>query len=468
MSPYLPDFESLKEHRAPDWFSNAKLGIFIHWGLYSVPGWAPIPHDWIEKVNTIGWDAALASYDQRYAMANNVYAEWYLNSLRFPDSPTRDFHNRTYGSHFSYDDFAPIFNREIRKWDPDEWSELFARIGARYLVLVTKHHDGFLLWNSATPCPVKTNYMAGRNIVSELTQSVRKQGMKMGFYYSGGLDWAFNPKVIESYAGIYGSVIQDAGFIRYVDAHWRELIERFAPEVLWNDIGYPMKANLPGLCADYYNRVPNGVINDRFRQAVKDGRSYALHYDYLTPEYSSFGQIMQEKWETCRGVGYSFGYNVNDNEQTYLSTENLVHTFVDIVSKNGNMLLNVGPKADGSIPAEQRERLEGLGDWLRVNGEAIFDTHPWERAESTTGDGIPVRFTQKNGNVFAILLGKPMGEQVAIQGLQGSRGMQVDLLGIRQNLEWREEGISLVVRLPAGLPASPAIVLRLTNYTGMN
>jgi alpha-L-fucosidase len=446
----------------PQWFDDAKLGIFIHWGLYSVPAWAPIDDRFVEVVNRDGWYAALSSFDPAYAFAHNVYAEWYLNTLRCDDSATRRHHEETYGADFSYDDFVPIFNDAADAWDPDEWASLFADVGARYVVITTKHHDGFLLWHSETPCPTKEGYMARRDIVAELTDAVRARGMRMGLYYSGGLDWAWSDEVIDDFPKIFGTVIQEPEFVDYVDAHWRELIDRFRPAVLWNDIGYPQEADLDGLLAHYASVVPDGAVNDRFRMTGPDGERYSPHHDYVTPEYTSHTQTTEFKWETCRGIGYSFGYNVNDDERTYLSTEELIHLFVDIVSKNGNLLLNVGPMADGTIPAEQLERLEGLGSWLDTNGEAVFESRPWVRSEGTTGEGTPVRFTRRGDSLYAIVLGPISGGEIRIDDLVLAEGVVVDILGGDDDVTWRPSEGGVIIDTGSGLPEFPAGAIRLT------
>jgi len=152
---YTPDKNSVSQHEVPDWYHDAKLGIFIHWGLYSIPAFAVTSRDFVE------------SSKQEDHYANNPYAEWYLNALRIPESPTQKFHLENYGKDFSYDDFIPIFNKEIKKWKPDEMAELFKMAGAKYVVLVTKHHDGFLLWPSKIPNPNKETYHASRDIVGK-------------------------------------------------------------------------------------------------------------------------------------------------------------------------------------------------------------------------------------------------------------------------------------------------------------
>ncbi len=462
VGPFPPVPDALRARRLPGWFSGAKLGIFIHWGLYSVPGWAPLPDARVLKASVSGPNAHLGPEDQRYCFAHNPYAEWYLNTLKFEEGPTRAHHDRTYGSDFPYEGFVPMFNAAARSWDPGAWADLFREAGARYVVLTAKHHDGFLLWPSRTPCPRRTGYTAERDAVGELTEAVRARGLKMGLYYSGGLDWAFNATRIESFPMVFGTVIQEAGFAAYADAHWRELIDRYEPSVLWNDIGYPRAADLYGLLEHYYRRVPEGAVNDRFRTAIVEGRPRAAYADYVTPEYATFPDIHPEKWETCRGMGFSFGYNQNDDDRSTLSSTDLIRLLVDIVSKNGNLFLDVGPLADGTIPAVQRERLLALGRWLAVNGEAVYDSRPWTRAEGRVEGGPPARFTCKDGAVYAFLLGDPAGGRLILRDFPTPPEARVSLLGRPDELRRRPAGESLDVDWPAGLAPAAAHVLKIT------
>ena len=461
---FAPVPAALRDRRVPAWFGGAKLGIFIHWGLYSVPGWAPLPDARVLKANAGGSNAHLSADDQRYCLSHNPYAEWYLNTLKFEDSPTRIHHDRTFGPDFAYDTFAPMFIAAGRDWDPASWADLFRAAGARYVVLTAKHHDGFLLWPSRTPCPRKPGYAADRDIVGELAAAVRGRGMKMGLYYSGGLDWAFNAVRIESFPMIFGTVVQEPEFAAYADAHWRELIDRYAPSILWNDIGYPRAADLYGLLEHYYRSVPDGVVNDRFRTAIVEGRSRAPYYDYLTPEYATFPDITPAKWEACRGIGYSFGFNRNDDDRSTLSSTDLIRLLIDIVSKNGNLFLDVGPEASGTIPAAQRERLLDLGRWLARNGAAVYDTTPWTHAEGITDGGLPVRFTKKNDAVYAILMGDPRGGRLTIRDFAPPEPLRgVSLLGRPGALLWRAEMGGLTVEWPEGVPPSAAHVLEFAS-----
>jgi alpha-L-fucosidase len=212
------------------------------------------------------------------------------------------------------------------------------------------------------------------------------------------------------------------------------------------------------------------VINDRFATRFTLPRRPGLqppgiHYDFVTPEYTSFDEIQAEKWETCRGISSSFGYNQADDEDSYLSAGAVIRMLVDIVSKNGNLLLNVGPRADGSIHELQRKCLLGLGAWLDVNGEAIWGTRPWSRAESTTSAGMQVRFTRKENALYALLLDTPREAEVRIRSLRAADGAEVRLLGIDERLKWRQSGDDLIVRLPAPLPDRPAHALRMSLPT---
>ena len=476
---YEPTLASLRQHPVPDWFHDAKLGIFIHWGLYSVPGWAPLTGELHRAVAHVGWPGWFAQ---------NPYGEWYGNTVKIQGSPTQEYHAQTYGEGFPYADLAPMFTRAAAKYDPTEWADLFADAGARYVVLTTKHHDGFLLWPSEHRNPYSPDYCSERDLVGKLTDAVRAKGMRMGLYYSGGLDWTFEETPIRDIVDLIGTVPQSAEYVDYVERHWRELFERYRPAVLWNDIALPSGVDVKALYADYYNTVPEGVINDRSMQlnirqiakspagravmrlvlnlALKLFRSGGLpggpHADFKTPEYTSLSDTVDYKWEATRGLGFSFGYNQNEMAEHMLSVEELVHSFVDIVSKNGNLLLNVGPMADGTIPDLQRERLLGLGEWLSINGDAIFGARPWARAEGKTADDTPVRFTCKGGDAYAILLDVPKGRQISLSWLDLDPNTAVRLLGHGAQLEWTCESGRLTVKLPDSVPASPAYVLEIT------
>ena len=443
---YEPTIESLDRHPLPDWYAGAKLGIFIHWGLYSVPGWAPLNHP----------DHDFSSNDY---IKYDPYAEWYLNTMRVPGSPTEAYHKEHFGANFSYYEFAPEFNRESKKWNPDAMAAVFKAAGARYVVLTSKHHEGFTLWPSSTPNPNPTlkpsQLHTERDIVGDLTKAVRAQGLRMGLYYSGGYDWTFNTGPILVNADYQTVKPETEAYGKYANAQIHELIERYKPSLLWNDIDWPKTGDALGVEADYYNAVPDGVIDDRF--GIK-------HADFTSPEYAKLDHISEKKWEECRGLGRSFGYNRAEGENETIAPADLIALLVDIVSKNGNLLLDVGPDANGTIPPVQMERLKVLGAWLQQNGEAIYETTPWTRAVGKTAEGDDLRFTRKGSDLYVTLLGTPKSRTATIADLPVKPSAQVSILGDPNPIEWKANGEGSRISLPEKLPGNYAYVFKLAGY----
>lgn len=478
---FTPDWESVSTHRLPDWYDDAKLGIFIHWGLYSVPGWAPQVGDIQKELKQSG---------PAHVFRNNPYAEWYLNTSRLRGSPTWVYHRETYGPDADYDDFVPEFDDGTAGADIDAIAAVCRDAGAGYVVLTTKHCDGFCLWPTRLEHPRKGRYHARRDIVGELGRAVIDAGMRMGLYYSGGYDWPYNDALIRNPADVVLAVPDTPDYHVYAAAHVRELIARYHPSVLWNDVCWPAGGDLAALFAEYYNAVPDGVINDRWietpvhRSMLSDAaarlgglvvqRFWSLvpdeyktlsfpasrHYDIRTPEYATFDSIQRTKWESTRGVGHSFAINRNEPPEDIVTGAELVRTFVDIVSKNGNLLIGIGPDQYGSFPDRQLAPLRGLGAWLKVNGQAIYGSRPWEIAETSTTEGTEVRFTQTEGSVNAILLDMPTRE-FGIRGIDASAVTTVRMLGLEEPVHWHVAGGMLHLRLPARMPVSPAHVLSL-------
>jgi alpha-L-fucosidase len=246
-------------------------------------------------------------------------------------------------------------------------------------------------------------------------------------------------------------VPQSAEYAKYADAHWRELIDRYQPSVMWNDISYPKLGQIPQLFAHYYNTVPDGVINNRF------GVKFS---DYTTPEYAKLDKITQKKWEECRGLGFSFGYNQVEGPEQVIAPDKLVALLADIVSKNGNLLLNVGPRYDGTISEIQLDRLHKLGAWLSVNGDGIFDSQPWVR-DSAKGDGTDVRFTTKGNSLYVFFLQRPSGA-LNIPSIRAKDGTKVEILGAPGTNSISQQGSTLRIEPGGTLPDSLALTAKIT------
>ncbi|MFL6206750.1 MAG: alpha-L-fucosidase [Acidimicrobiales bacterium] len=436
------------ERPLPAWYDDAKLGIFVHWTAAAVPAFAPVNESPFDVAAEGGWEEA---------MRLSPYTEWYQNSIAIEGSPAARHHAEVHGDR-PYDDFVETFLDGHAGWQPDPWADLFQAAGARYVVLVTKHHDGVLLWPSATANPRKDRWGSERDIVGDLAEAVRARGLRFGTYYSGGLDWSFGGLPMRDFQQMLAAIPQTDEFEAYVRAHWHELIDRYRPDVLWADIGSPAALDLRALFERYYAAVPDGVINNRFDWMGQTAG--AVHADFVTPEYSTKGS-RSRKWESTRGIGTSFGYNRQEDESSYLSAFQLVRMFVDIVANGGNLLLNVGPNADGTIPFVQAQRLLALGWWLRGNGDAIYGTRPWSRTDGETGDGLDVRYTARADEVFAIVCGTPDTNVVELD-LAPATGATVHLLGHDAALPWEPTVSGCRVVLPVRPADTPAFALRLS------
>jgi len=375
-------WESVRKHKVPVWYDDCKFGIFIHWGLFSVPAYAPKTVELGEIAPDEGW------------FCNNPYAEWYFNSVNVGKGPTYEHHIKTYGENFPYSNFASMWKAE--KWNPDGWAALFRQSGAKYIVLVTKHHDGFCLFNSRYTDYNSVKQGPKRDIVNELTASVRKENLRMGLYYSGILDWTYAHDPIYRDTDLFDNACPTFEYADYAYKQSMELIDEYHPSVFWNDIGWPVQSEnaLPHLLAHYYNTVPEGVVDDRFN---------GLYHDFLTKEYKQGEVSRNEKWEMCRGMGLSFGYNQEEGDDSIISVEDAVSLLINVVSENGNLLLNIGPRADGTIPEEQVKRLKEIGSWLSVNGEGIYGTRCSRRQAIHLQDGTDVCFTRKNKDLYVFV-----------------------------------------------------------------
>ena len=341
-----------------------------------------------------------------------------------------------YGKDFKYEDFIPMWKAE--NWDPKQWAEIFKEAGAEYVVLTTKHHDGFCLFPSKYTHFNSVEMGPKRNITGELTEAVRDAGIRMGLYYSGLIDWQYANDPIFEDDDLFGTASPTFAYADYSYNQMNELVDDYAPSVFWNDIGWPKQSEemMPYFLAHYYNKVPEGVVNDRFNDR---------YHDFLTKEYKSGSVNRKEKWEMCRGMGLSFGYNANEADDKLISVPDLISLLVGTVANNGNLLLNIGPKADGTIPEEQVKRLKILGAWLKVNHDGIYGTRCSDRESEMLENGIELHYTQKEGNlnVFADHL-KEGANEFLIKGYHGQ--LRSFDPAVKVETEDTEEG--LLVKIP--------------------
>lgn len=468
---YQPKWDSIDKRPTPAWFSEAKFGIFIHWGIYSVPAYAPV------------------------LPGKLAYSEWYWNAMRNgKDNPkadgiqkgTWDFHQKVYGSDFAYQNFAPRFRAEL--FDPDRWAEVFAHSGAKYIVLTSKHHEGFALWPSAESSATwgrpwnAVEIGPKRDILGELTEAVRRKGLRMGFYYSL-YEW-YNP------LWLYNKP-------RYVTEHmfpqFKDLVTHYKPSFIFSDGEWEMSSaewHSPELLAWLFNDSPvkdEVVINDRWGSDTRH-----KHGGYWTTEYTAGMSGINHPWEENRGMGVSYGYNRAEDLNVYHTARELVFILVDTVSRGGNLLLDIGPKADGTIPVIMEERLTQIGDWLKANGEAIYGTKPWRQTRQWTAGEVPrVEYNKEFSSAYDVtkLIEKPQSGKAAIEAFFTTKGndvyailphwsshnilikdvagaKSVSLLGSDTPLKFKPSKAGLSVDLPAlpdDLRQQPAWVLKISQ-----
>jgi len=404
---YQPTWDSIDKRPTPAWFTDAKFGIFIHWGVYSVPAYAPV------------------------IPGKLAYAEWYWHQKdEGRDNPkatavetgTWDYHKKNYGADFMYKNFVPDFKAQL--FDPDRWAGLFQRSGAKYVVLTSKHHEGFALWPSKEAsatwgCPWNS-VEAGpkRDLLGDLTDSVRKQGLRMGFYYSL-YEW-YNPLWLKDKP-------------RYVSEHmfpqFKDAVTRYKPSIIFTDGEWEITSaewRSPELVAWLLNESPvkdEVVINDRWGSDTRH-----KHGGYWTTEYPPGMSGMEHPWEESRGMGYSYGYNRAEKLEDYHTGRELVIMLVDIVSRGGNLLLDIGPNADGTIPVIMQERLEQIGSWLKINGDAIYGTRPWKQTRQwSAGEQPRINYNAEFETAYDVakLSAKPEPGKAAIEAFFTSKGNDV-------------------------------------------
>jgi alpha-L-fucosidase len=448
--------DQLEGRPLPQWFDDAKFGIAICWSAATIASYAPVPEDRI-------WPPPGTWWDDPEAVKRLPYAEEYQDSMAFSDTASSRYHRDHFGD-LPYNAFPAMWQRLHTRWDPEPWADLMQRAGAKYVTLYTKLGDGYLLWPSAHRHPRRKNWQAKRDIVGELKAALDSRGIRLGVYYCG-FDWSFSDREPPAFSpdALAEAVPRSKEYADYAEAHWRELIERYRPAILWPDGGYPENADTQpdDLFRWYYERVPDGVVNDRFDEFLLNERT--SHRDFTTYEYHrDYSDATQDiKWEANRGLGFSYGYNRQETDADYSSPTALVHELVDIVARGGNFEPTVGPTATGEIPWLQAQRLLSMGWWLRRYGTAIYGTRRWDRPTGKTVDGLDVRFTASEDAVHAIVLGCPTEAHLELD-IRLDGGAEIALDDQPGELAWEPTGHGVQIELPEPPDEQPAIALRLS------
>lgn len=459
---YEPTWESIDSRAVPAWFQNAKFGIFIHWGVYSVPSYMHI---------------------NRQHSIYDCYAEWYEVTAMTKEGINRDFHDRVFGKNFEYRDFAPMFKAEM--WQPEKWAALFKESGAKYVILTSKHHDGFALWPSSSPYSKNWNageVGPGRDLVGELAKAVREKGLKMGLYYSL-MEWESTPtKKTDGSTGYYlpGDIITkyrippDQMILNHIIPQMKELVEKYQPAILYADGDWDeddKRLRSKEFLSWLYNNAPNKeevVVNDRW------GKVRGKHGGYYSREYADTDMSVNHPWEEVQGMGYSFGYNRDEDINDYRSSEELVHLLINTVGSGGNLCLNIGPRADGIIPGIMEQRLKDIGNWLSINGEAIYDTRAWQNPAERKRTASPplnkkniqtadqaastknerkVFYTIKGNDLFVLTTQWPV-RPLVIRGLKYTNDTNIELLGYSPKIDAKNTRKGLAIVPPVVSPAN--------------
>ncbi len=466
---YQPTWESIDKRPTPQWFKDAKFGIFIHWGVYAVPGWS----------------------------TKGNYAEWYQQGLQTTDTARQRFHKAKFGER-TYYDLANDFKAEL--YNPDDWAKLFERSGAKYIVLTSKHHDGFTLWpnenaNKTWGFPWNAKDIGPkRDLLGDLFKAVRKTSVHAGMYYSL-YEW-FNP-LWKSDPKKYAT--------EHVWPQMKELINTYQPDVFWTDGDWDAPAETwksQEFLAWLFNESPvkdKVVVNDRWGSGVR-----FHHGGIFTPEYQPDLDFEDHDWEESRGMGYSYGYNREEDAWDYNSTQSLIIALIDKVSRGGNFLLDIGPDEHGKIPPIMQDRLLEIGNWLKINGEAIYNTRRWKTPmqwsegrrdykggnEHITGDwktggdimlkltvdpdpGYAVKeifysYNPATNNLYAIFPRYPDSRKLILKDITLPTSTKISFLSTKEELQWKQSGTNVEITLPEYNPnkiRSPhAFAMRIENF----
>ena len=451
---YEPTGESLRQHPVPDWFKDAKLGVLIHLGPYSIPAWAPRTGEVAEEVARAGWESWFTRHPA---------SEFYLNSLRIPGSPVAKFHAETFGRGFDYSDFASKLVEASRGFKPEALTRWLGAAGFRYLIFTAKHHDGHLMWPGVWTGRDRTIKPSAseHDFVSDWAEATRSSGMKFGVYYSSGLDWSFTENPITNAAGLFISTPAQTNYLTSVDRHWRDLVQRVKPDILWNDLGVPQDFRTEALIADYYNRVPGGIVNDRFSLGLYPGVQKA-HADFRTPPVADSDRQQGRYFEVMRPLGKSCGFQPGEADQDLIPFSDLVRTLVDVTSRNGRLLLALGPSPAGEIAAPHRKWLDQLGAWMKIHGEGLHGTRPWNIPALRSPEGVEMRFAARSTQLYVHCFPSAESRRITISPLRLMPETRMTFLGQEDSVKWKTDGQRTIVDLPDFPANTPVLTLRIT------
>jgi alpha-L-fucosidase len=441
---FSPELEAARQKRI-QWWREARFGMFIHWGLYAVPGGV-----WGTNVQRSG------------------YSEWIMWGRKIPAK--------------EYALLAGQFNPV--KFDAAGWVKIAKDAGMKYMVLTTKHHEGFSMFKSSlTPYNIVDATPFKRDVTQELAKACRAEGLRFGCYYSVDRDW-YRPlgpgnRYKQNNLWDYPDSPQsdfDTYFEGFAKPQVEELLKQYRPDVLWFDgIDMMSDAQAGELYQSIRKLQPNCVVNSRIKSVRYSDKNAPRLYDYLsTGDNEIAGKTLAIEWENPGTLNTSYGYNQNDNN--WVPAEKVVHRLVEIVSKGGNYLLNVGPTAEGIIPQASLERLQEVGAWMKINQEAIYGTSPWKVAhEGPTGKSevgqetekaapLDIRFTAKGNSVYAICMTWPE-KDVLIRALgkeafPGKKITAVRMLGSKDKIKWQQTAEGLSLSVPKTEPCRHAFVYR--------
>jgi alpha-L-fucosidase len=444
--PWKPTWESLDQHQTPEWYRDAKLGIMLNWGLHSVPAWDQ-------------WDPTRSN--------RALYPDMY-GCLIYSQASHKDHHAKYWGQDFQFDDFFTLFRAE--RYDPEALATLFKESGARYLITMSKHHDGVAWWDSQW---TKRNFAQmgpQRDLLSPLMAAAKKKGLKTIMYFTYeeyatavldahdvpccrywdlGVAAGVRPLNLESRGRVSGNIPVRNYYDHYMTPLVKEMIDRFDPDGLWMDGDWTTPTETlrsRELAAYFYNQAAGRkevAVNDRFGRGTG-----AKHGDFSISEYNLAGaQSPKHPWEECQGIGRSFAYDYEDNDEALGPPVQLIHRLIDVVSHNGNLAIIGGPQASGVYPEYILRRLRALGAWLKVNGEAIYATRvlpPYQEGN--------VCYTRSKDAKFAYAVCKQWpGTSLTLKAVRAEENAKIYLLGVAEPLAWKQDEQGLTILLPEAL-----------------